>query len=309
MVKSFGSFNLLLQWVRRRVMRFKSPEEVLVTGGSGFIGRATVAYLQNRGHLIYAPLSTQVDLRNHFDVVGFFGERKFDHIIHLASEGVRSDAFASGLVESELAMAKNLSGLIKEGGSFIFGSSVPEYGRAGRLSETERCAPMTSYGLAKSLAGEWLLSNAGDMCARVCVARIFGAYGPFESQSRLFPTLVKGLTRGRSVSLSDGEQIRDFVHVADIASVLGRLLWVARLPSVINVGTGVGLSVRTVAEGLCGEICADPNLLRFGARPRSQHDLDYLVADVTKLRDTLGQVPEQHLRPDNYLKAIQSMDL
>ena len=56
------------------------------------------------------------------------------------------------------------------------------------------------------------------------------------------------------------------------------------------------MRVGDVARWIAAAVDADESLLRFGARERSPGDADLIVADVTRLRQTLGWVPEQRLR-------------
>jgi UDP-glucose 4-epimerase len=268
---------------------------VLLTGSSGFIGGAVATALKSRGANVIAPLHTDLDLRDPLAVAELFGPASFDTVLHFASRGVHANSQDDSLVAEERLMAAALLPTVKEGGFFFYAGSVSEYGCQGRLSERDECSPRNAYARAKLETGLYIRGAAPSRGIRSCVGRIFGAYGPGEAGSRLFPIVLAALSERRSVDLSDGHQVRDFVHVADIVDATLRLSTTNEVPDCINIGSGVGLTVRTVVERVAREFGVDLALLRFGARARSPHDLDELVADTKLLKTTLGWAPAQHL--------------
>jgi nucleoside-diphosphate-sugar epimerase len=130
----------------------------------------------------------------------------------------------------------------------------------------------------------------------VRVARLFGVYGPGEAPQRLIPGLVSQLVRSEPAKLSDGLQVRDFVHVDDVCEALWALAStpLERLPALVNVGTGRGVSVAEVCRSVASVLDADPALLRFGAIERRHVDEEDLVARVDLLERTTGLTLPQH---------------
>jgi len=119
--------------------------------------------------------------------------------------------------------------------------------------------------------------------------RIFTPYGPGDSPERLVFSVINALRSGRSVEVSDGRQVRDFIHIDDVADLLCQLL-LADIPGVFNVGSGQGTSVREVVTTLATALNQAANI-RFGARPRYPGEPSKLVADKTKVRAALGWKP------------------
>ena len=116
--------------------------------------------------------------------------------------------------------------------------------------------------------------------------RLFGVTGPGEAPHRLLPSLVAGWRERLPIPLSDGMQVRDVLHVDDVAAAL---LHVARAPALfghaVNVGRGHGGSVRWMAEHAARRLdCED--LLRFGVLPRREGEPAELVADASRLLAT-----------------------
>jgi nucleoside-diphosphate-sugar epimerase len=268
---------------------------VLLTGSTGFIGRAIAMELRASGNVPFMPTRREVDLTD-FDATRMLAIKgEFNIVFHFASKGVCAKSDDWDLIEHERRMAQAVLPVVKKGGVLVYAGSVSEYGHAGRLDEESVCTPRNAYGHAKLETGRWLRAAGAILGIKVRVVRIFGAYGPGEAGGRLFPTVVSGLIDGVPIELSDGQQIRDFVHVSDVAKACVAISRLDTAPDCINIGTGVGVRVRDVVERLCREMKADSKFLRFGFRARSIHDLDELVADTTRFRRYLGNSLPQRL--------------
>jgi nucleoside-diphosphate-sugar epimerase len=171
--------------------------------------------------------------------------------------------------------------------------SMAEYGYSGTHSEDTFCQPSSAYGFAKHCSTNYALAARVAHGLDIRIARLFGVYGPGESSSRLFPFLVSRLLAGSDVELSDGLQVRDFVHVDDVC----RILWdfsdmpLSNAP-IINVGTGIGVSVRAVCEKVADYLGISQKHLIFGAKPRRVVDEEVLVAQTGRLA-SFSTVPRQ----------------
>lgn len=107
--------------------------------------------------------------------------------------------------------------------------------------------------------------------------------------------------------LSEGDQVRDFVHVDDVCETLITLARSTAMPTLVNIGTGIGLSVRAVCETIADVLGAPRDLLGFGERPYRAVDEKLLVADVTLL-SRHAKVPAQRwCSPDLLAKEINAL--
>ena len=269
--------------------------KAIVTGAGGFLGRALVAALRASGCAVLAPLRAELDWRDAAAVGRFVAASDATTLYHLASSGVgNTDANDPAILADELAMACAIGAAAPAGMRIVYAGSMAEYGRAGRLAETDVVAPSNGYARAKVEAGRILADRSPGTMVH---ARLFGLYGPGEAAGRLLPAISTALREGCPIALSDGLQRRDFVHVDDAARALAELGALPHPPATVNVGTGIALEVRAVALALARGLGADPALLQFGARARSPHDQDLLEADSALLRATLGWIPPQRLAP------------
>jgi nucleoside-diphosphate-sugar epimerase len=169
--------------------------------------------------------------------------------------------------------------------------SCAEYDRdAGVCHETRTpTRPHTTYGLCKLALSRWAAAFGRERGVQVAWARLFWMYGPRESPARLVPSVARALLAGQPAACSVGTQVRDFLHVNDVADALVALV-PSELNGSVNVGSGEAVSVRDVISQVA-QACGRPELVRFGGRETPEDEPAHLVADTTRLRDELGWRP------------------
>ena len=252
-------------------------------------------WLEGRSVPVTGWTRADVDLEDRAAVAGAMSALNPGIVLHLAAIPARAADSDWRLMARETAMLDSLAEALPPDALLIHCSSMAEIGISGTHDERVWCRPRTLYGMAKYAATNRALALAGAGRA-VRVARLFGVYGPGEGAQRLIPGLVSQLARSEPAKLSDGRQIRDFVHVDDVCVALWAMASapVASLPGLINIGTGHGLSVAAVARAVAATLGADPALLQFGAIGRRHVDEAELVANVRLLQETTGLALPQH---------------
>jgi len=178
----------------------------------------------------------------------------------------------------------------------ILAGSCIEYGPvSGVLPESAVARPDTAYGIGKYEAGRRALEIAGisDQLS-VVVARIFFVMGRYETPNRLVPHIIRRLLAGRSAELSTGTQLRDYAHAWDVATALIAAAD-SELEGVVNVGSGLSISVRDLAV-LIAEMLERPNLLRFGAKPIGADTAPEITADISRITAHTGWTPAIDIR-------------
>jgi nucleoside-diphosphate-sugar epimerase len=166
--------------------------------------------------------------------------------------------------------------------------------RLGYLSEDSPTAPRHLYSSCKLALAE----IAGKLCAGAGVsfawARPFYVYGPTESPSRLVPRICRALRSGERARLSSGEQVRDYMHVEDLASAIVKVA-MGDVEGAVNVASGVPVTIRALVETIA-ELCDRRDLLALGAEPARPDDPPFVCANVTKLRARTGFTPRFDVR-------------
>lgn len=281
-------------------------ERWLITGAGGFIGHRLVKMLAANGTSVVGWRRSDADLTNADSVRLAMAEAAPTHLVHLAAS-VSTPAVADWrYVASEVAMVNNLVEAMPSHCRLLCAGSMAEFGRSGHFDETAICRPSSAYGLAKSAASDRALTLRQITGQPIGVARLFGVYGPGEKQNRLLPQLAGALMAGRRIPLSTGDQIRDFIHVDDVCAIIIALLRTSEMPALINVGTGIGLSVRRVCEAIADVLEASPDLLGFGERPYREVDEAELVADTRLLSRHAYVPPQRWLDPYELAEDIRA---
>jgi nucleoside-diphosphate-sugar epimerase len=153
--------------------------------------------------------------------------------------------------------------------------------------------PATLYGACKAS----LFQAAERFCQQAGVSlawgRIFFPYGPHESPARLVPSVIRSLLAGREAACSSGEQVRDFLHAADVAGAFVALLE-SEVKGAVNIGSGEGVALKDVVATI-GEELGRPELIRLGALPTRPGDPPRLVADGGRLSSEVGWGPSYGL--------------
>jgi nucleoside-diphosphate-sugar epimerase len=162
------------------------------------------------------------------------------------------------------------------------------------LNEDSPTKPTTLYAAAKlafSLVAGQRLAQFGIGMAW---ARLFYIYGPFEDFRRLVPAAISALTEGRDFATTSGEQVRDYMHIADVASGLCKLSS-ERLAGPFNVCSGEPVTIAGLMQTL-GDLTGRPELIRLGAFPNREWDPVYVCGDNHKLRTQARWSPRYTLR-------------
>jgi len=279
---------------------------VLVTGGTGFIGRHALPLLAELGYEVHASWSSapgeerpgvrwhRCDLLHPAAAASLIEAVRPTHLLHLAWYAVPGkfwDAAENARwVEASLGL---LAAFADAGGrrATLAGSCAEyDWSRQGILSEAGTpLAPTTYYGTCKHA----LRAVAEGLAARRGVSfswgRIFFVYGPHEHPDRLVSSLARALTRGEEAPTSKGTQRRDFLHARDVAAAFVALLD-SGVEGAVNIGSGAAVAVRDVVAAVAAA-AGRPELVRWGALPQRPGDPPVLEADVSRLVDEVGWRP------------------
>ena len=273
---------------------------VLLTGASGFIGSHCIQPLLDRGYEVVATYNArkpidqaslrwvQADLLKPGVAQRVIDEVMPSHLLHLAwyVEPGKMITHADNLswVGVSLELLRRFQE--RKGERCVFGGSCYEYDwRYGYCNEslTPR-TPDTVYGAAKAGLAEAMLGYAGSTGLSAAWGRMFFLYGPNENPRRLVPSVILSLLKGDPAPSSHGLQIRDYLHVQDVADGLVALLD-SPARGAYNLAGGSATTIRSIVEAL-GELTGRTDLLRIGALPARANDAPMVVGDpAAALRD------------------------
>jgi UDP-glucose 4-epimerase len=244
-----------------------ADRRVLVTGGSGFIGRHVVAELLGAGSRVRV-----VDLQPHPDstvdlVQGDIADRDvlerafdggFDCVVHLAAV----TSVLRSMEHPELTFRTNVEGThaLLEGAraagvtSLVFTSTNAVTGPmdAPAITEAATLKPLTPYGATKA-AGEMLMSAyTASYGLRCTMLRLTNAYGPgMQAKDSIVARLMRAIRLGNTFEIyGDGTQVRDYVHAADVTAAVRLGLTSEAWSGPMVIGAGRSLSVLEVIDAV-----------------------------------------------------------
>lgn len=224
---------------------------IVVTGGAGFLGRATVEAGLAAGHDMHAiDRNTRrgvyaADISDWGDTAGVLDEIRPDHVIHLAGVLGTSELFdgtnANRAVEVNVGGALNVIQWCTEQQAGYTTITMPESGWANVYAATKRCA----VDLAEAYR-----RHKGLRVSNVCAYNAYGpgqAHGPGHPQ-KIIPTFARWAWAGELIQIwGDGEQTVDLVHTDDIARMLIDAIRFGG-GETFDAGTGYPMTVNQVAE-------------------------------------------------------------
>ena len=281
---------------------------VLVTGATGFLGKHLTRALVRAGAEVHAlvrrpaALDTRIhqhlgDMTDGGSLGAAFAAAEPDLVFHLAAYGttpVQPDealmrAVNVGGTERLWAAAEGWPCRIVQTGT------CAEYAaKNGPLAEDDRCQPTSHYTATVHEAVTFSREHARKHGRELVVLRPFGPYGPDDRPERLVPYVIDALLSDRRVTVTAGEQRRDYSYVDDhVASLLAAAsVPLADTARAYNIGSGGPIRVRTLIEAVVaavGEGLIDR--VEFGAVPYRPDDLTDRYADITAATRDLGYAP------------------
>jgi nucleoside-diphosphate-sugar epimerase len=277
---------------------------ILLTGATGFIGAHVARALIARGVELHgmtlpgaprdrlAGVSSQLELREGDladatwvrDTVGSIAP---DAAIHLAWYAEPRSYLRA--VPENLASLRGGVNLLD---ALAGGGTCRRVVLAGTGLENLTDPVPTMYAAAKAAQHRLALGFTERSMTAAC-AHIHYLYGPWEDERRVVPTVIRSLLRGEPIDVTEGEQSRDYLHVADVAEALC-LIAESDLTDRVDICTGAPVRLRDVFEEI-GRATGGAELLRIGVLADSESTGWPATGDPTALLAT-GWQPRFNLQ-------------
>ncbi|QWU99345.1 NAD-dependent epimerase/dehydratase family protein [Francisella salimarina] len=280
-------------------------KKILLTGANGFIGQACLDQLIDMDVEVHAISRNykksyrniiwhQVDIFDQHAMNYLISKIRPSHLLHLAWYTEPGKYWTSNnnfkWVSASTTM---LQSFYEFGGErVVMAGSCAEYSWEYGLC-TEYLTPLvpnTVYGVCKNSLQSMLTSFSEQNALSSAWGRVFFLFGPKEHPSRLFSSVIKALLSGKDIPCSSGNQIRDFMHVNDVASAFIALLD-SNLQGSINIASGQGIMIKNVLARITSLLNTPPELIKLGALPSNPNDPKLLLANTKRLNDELGWQP------------------
>ena len=300
---------------------------VLVAGGAGYIGSHTVKRLQEAGHspVIYDNLyrghksvaqilkvpAVWADLDDRPSVSKALRDHKIDAVMHFAAYAYVGESVEKPLsyYHNNVATTIGLLECMQEAGveRFVFSSSCAVYGDPDKvpITESEKKAPVSPYGRTKWMVEQILQDTIrGNPRFKFAALRYFNASGAamdgsigedHDPETHLIPVIFQAIAGlrpqltvfGTDYPTKDGTNIRDYIHVDDLADA--HILAMEKMrdgePIIANLGTGRGFSVLEIIKTV-EKVTGKKVPVSYG--PRRPGDAIEAYADPSHAKEVLG---------------------
>lgn len=205
-----------------------------------------------------------------------------DVVVHAASDLRTSASLApKRLLDSNVMSTATLleAAHKRQVKRLVFLSSCAVYGEDMRTGEDSLCCPITINGISKHLNEKLVSEFCTANGIEYQILRVFNSYGG-DDRFSIFSKLKRALQNGTSFTLNnDGRMQRDFIHVADVASVILNLLDARVQHTHLNIGTGVATKISTLVDMVQAQF---PRLV---IQRGTTQEAEYSRADTTRLRE------------------------
>lgn len=291
---------------------------IIVTGGAGFIGSCVVRTLNDAGieDIIIvdniAFTDKWMNIRNK-KYIKYVHKSKFleelptydnvEAIIHMGAQSSTTERDFDYLWNNNFEYTKSLwNYCAKKQISFIYASSAATYGDGTRgfddKMNIDELLPLNGYGYSKQLFEQWVKHQATSFPKQHVGLKFFNVYGPneyfkgsmasmiFHGYQQIQETGKVRLFKSYNPNYTDGGQLRDFVYVKDVCSVIHWLLQNKEVSGLFNVGTGRAQSFKELAEATFHALRLEPNIeyIEMPEQLRKKYQY-YTKAEISSLKE------------------------
>jgi len=300
-------------------------QNVLITGGAGFIGANFVRWLLRErpsvkivtlDALTYAGRRENVpedsrtvfvhgDIRDRVLVEKLLREHAIDTLVHFAAEShvdrsiLGPEAFVQTNVVGtfqllEAARATGVKRFHHVSTDEVFGSLGPN---DPAFTETTPYDPRSPYSASKAASDHLVRAYVHTFKLPATISNCTNNYGPFQFPEKLIPLTISNARSGKPLPVyGDGKQVRDWLYVEDHCEALVAVIERGRVGETYNIGGGVQPTNLEVVQRLCAILDElEPGrrhaeLIKF-VTDRPGHDRRYAMS-IEKIERELGWRPK-----------------
>ncbi len=301
----------------------KNGMNLLVTGGSGFIGSNFIRHMLNkypgyriinldkltyagnpanlrdienyprygfvRGDILEEAVVDVVMSRRPDAIVHFAAQSHVDRSIHSAHDFVRTNIVGTHVL-LEAAKKYKIERFVHISTDEVYGSTDE-----GPFRETDILKPSSPYASSKAASDLLAFSFFKTFNLPVVITRSSNNFGPYQYPEKFISLAITNLIEDKKIPLyGDGRNVRDWLYVLDNCEAIDTVLHKGREGEVYNVGGGNEYPNIDIVTMLLDELGKDESYIEY-VEDRPGHDRRYAV-DTTKIREEFGWQPKRSFK-------------
>lgn len=222
---------------------------VLITGGSGFIGRNLLESFLYSKYRIFAPSHSELDLLDTENVDYFFKNNNFDVVIHAATKpGHRNALDHTNLFYSNIRMFQNLERNKNHFGKFINLGSGAIYDISKNITNASENAIFWHMGKDDHSFCKYVVSKQINILPNFVDLNIFGIFGKYEDYSiRFISNAICKAIFNLPITLRQNRKF-SYIDVNDLPNILDWFIENDPLYHSYNITTGEFVELKNIAE-------------------------------------------------------------
>jgi dTDP-glucose 4,6-dehydratase len=287
---------------------------IAILGASGFLGSQIVSAFEAKNFEVIRFSRTQstkslkkevlVDLFNEVTLRSALLQTKPDIVLSAAWDTEHGKFWTNESNTAYREATLRFAELSFElGVETFFGlGTMSEYGTSPGYCNAEKSPLVESdiYSKSKIETGLGLQQIGERFGGQTHWARVFQAFGPNEKHERFIPGLIANLRGGKQFSIRTPNFEMDWIHSSDVASAIVFSLENS-LNHFVDIGTGIGTSVKELSQLICEEFEFDSSLLDYSGQIPG-HEKRVVVDQASQLLRS-GWKPNESLR--NRIRSLR----
>ena len=285
-----------------------NTKRLLVVGGTGFLGQhilkkgIKLGFKSVSASLHFPNISKRVkgvkylklDIRYKKELLKL--NQNFDYIVNVSGYGgYENKNKISFKKDAQYYGLKNLAGffLKKKIKKFIQIGTSLEYGdnKSPLKENMSAINPMNDYGMLKLYATNYLRFLHNYYKFPSVILRLFQVYGPKQEKNRLIGYILNSIRKNKTIYVSKGSQLRDFLYVSDFVDALFLTLKTKKTSGqIINIGYGYGHKIKYVTKKIFNNFRDKKLKIKIKKSRKKEHIM--IVPSIKKAKKLIKWTPQ-----------------